>query len=171
MISELFEHLDYAQRQMGKLEVPDWWPEFRDDEAKKYKPGDRSWEQRQVDADCLLPEIMLQRNNWVDLPTHKGHDYILKRKKIDNKLFREWFNVTESKKNWYMKCILEGELDYFAFYKYVHDYWKPLEPRQIVEYELYDVVSAREVIKNLNPSKKYPGDWYYCVHDNRSVLV
>lgn len=170
MITELFEHIDHSLSQLGKIVTPDWWPEFRDVEARKYKPGKRTWEQRQVDADCLLAEIMMQRNHYVDMPAHKGHDYILKNKKIDNKLFRKWFNVPEAKRQWYIKCIMEGQLDYFAFIKYVKDYYMPLKPGDIVEVELYDVVPAREVIKNLNRSKRDEDGWYYCVHDNRTVV-
>lgn len=170
MTAELFEHIDHSLGQLGKIVTPDWWPEFRDAEANKYKPGKRSWEQRQVDADCLLAEIMMQRNHYVDMPTHKGHDYILKNKKIDNKLFRKWFNVSEDKRKWYIKCIMEGHLEYFAFIKYVKEYYVPLNAGDIVEVELYDVVPAREVINNLNRSKSDKTGWYYCVHDNRSVV-
>ena len=169
--NEIFDYLDHTQRTIGKITVPDWWPEFRDAEANKYNGGNRTWEQRQVDADCLLPEILLQRGGYVDLPISKKHDIIYKGAKIDFKLIRDWFNVsTQKKKSWYVNNIQDSELDFFAFYKYVVNYWEPLVPGDIVQYELWDVVPAREVVKNLLTSKRKSGGWFYSVQDFRFVV-
>lgn len=166
----IFDYLDLTQRKIGPLEVPDWWSAFRDVEAGKYNGGRRTWEERQVDADCLLPEIMLQRNGYVDLPTCWRHDAIYKGAKIDFKLIRKWFNVSEKSRNQYMESILLNELDYFAFYKYKVDYYTPLVTGNIVDYDLWDIVPAREVIKNLEVSKRPSGGWFYCVQDLRNVV-
>lgn len=167
---EIFDYLDLTQRKTGQIEVPDWWPKFRDIEATKYGAAGRGWEERQRDADCLLPEIMLQRAGYVDLPTCWRHDIIYNGIKIDVKIIRNWFNVPEHKKCQYMESILFDELHYFAFYKYKVNYYKPLVPSDIVDYEIWDVVPAREVIKNLEISKNPSGGWFYSVHDLRFVV-
>lgn len=178
---ELFHYLNDEQQKLGPIRVSKYWREYADNMALKFlesetKSGvksNRTWEDRQIDADALLIEVTHWKTGIAEKPEHKSHDEIALGAKLDNKLIENYFNInTISKMKWYRLGIATGQLDYFAFYRYANGlrFKRPLQYGDAVEYNLINVVPAATVLNNVRPSQ-YPNcEYYYNVQKYKSMV-
>lgn len=170
---ELFHYLNREHQKLGAIRVPRPWREYADRMASKFNPENRSWEQRRIDADALLIEVMHWKHGISKQPIHKSHDEITLGAKLDNKLIENYFNIkTVSKIKWYELGITMRQLDYFAFYRYVDGlkFDRPLQYGDVVEYNLINIVPAIEVLNNVRPSQYENCECYYNVQKHKGMV-
>ena len=170
---ELFYYLNKEQQNLGPIRVPAPWREYADRMALKFDAAGRDWEQRQIDADALLIEVMHWKHGISKKPIHKSHDEITLGAKLDNKLIENYFNIkTISKINWYKLGVATSQLDYFAFYRYVDGLKvkRPLQYGDVVEYNLINIVPAMTVLNNLRSSQYPDCECYYNVQKYKNMV-
>lgn len=164
----MFDDLyDYLKDKCLEIEVTQDFIDHRDEMVSKFDGGSRSDYQRTRDADCLIIEHALIKKGYVDSP-FKGdirHDFVCKGYQVDVKLIYDWFNVSEKKRAWMMKCINAAALDVFAFYRYVTPPEGVLKVGDIVKVKLVEVETAKNVIRQLRASKRSYGGYYYAAKE------
>jgi hypothetical protein len=164
-INLIEKYLHTCQENLSKILIDKDFINYRNELAKKLRQGGRNLEQFTRDCDCVVLEYYLIKNNLVEAPIDISHDFICKNKKIDAKIVYNWFNVSDAKKQWYIRNIKNESLDAFALYRYVNTPKKALQEGDIVEIKLLEVVDARSLIKSLSPSIRDAGGFYYTPND------
>lgn len=146
---------------LGPITIDQAFIDYRNQMMWKFKANGRDENTRLMHADCLIIEYSLIQGAMASDPGGKEYDIDIKdfNAKIDIKIYDKWFNIPSDKVEWYMMNIRKGLLTHFAFYKWVNKPAKPLVVGDVVQVNLTSVVSAEEVLKNVNISQ-YDGYYY-----------
>lgn len=144
---------------LGQVEVDQDFIDFRNKFKKKFKGNGRDEETRLKNADCLLLEYHLIKNNLVDAPTNEVHDICVQDFKIDLKCIESsWYTPKTDNIPWMLEGVKNGLLTHFAFYHMKRPN-RPLKVEDKVDFEYIKVEDAMAVFNNLKLSKF--NDGYY----------
>jgi hypothetical protein len=160
-MNSLFGYLNKCNDFLGNITIDQAFIDYRNQMKWKFKANGRDENTRLMHADCLIIEYSLIQAAMASNPNVKEYDIDVNdfNAKVDIKIYDKWFNIPSDKLEWYKMNIKKGLLTHFGFYRWVNKPTKPLEVGDVVQVTLTSVVSAEEVLRNLNTSQ-YDG-WYY----------
>ena len=158
-IEELNTLLADAVLSIGEVKVDEDFIDFRNKSKDKFKANRRDEETRLKNADCLLLEYTLIKNNLVKASTDKVHDICVHNFKIDLKCIESsWYTPKTDNIPWMLEGIKNGLLTHFAFY-HMSRPARPLKVGDKIRFEYIKVEDAMTVLNNLKLSKF--NDGYY----------
>lgn len=144
---------------LGSVEVDQDFIDARDIRVKQFKANGRSIETRLKHADCTLLEHTLIKNEQVEKPENKWHDFCVQDSKIDVKCIEStWYSPKTDNIPWMLEGIKRGMLTHFGFYHMQ----RPNRPLQIGDKIFFEYIKVEDAMTVLNGLKisKFNGYYY-----------
>jgi hypothetical protein len=174
MIDITLHYLNHEIQRLGPIVITREFIIYRDNLRDKFNDYGRTLDEKTKCADGLIVEWILIKNNLVEAAKNIKYDFYINKMRIDNKMIGEDANtvtIPNRKEDWMKDAVVSGNLTHFAISKWTSrpeeckgKDGRALQVGDVVTFEILNILSARESLRNLQHSIHYVDSKYFWIN-------